>query len=165
MYLGQNSKIHLLKEEPEYVQDDNLHVRLDFTSNYAEKGSAIYVADNTNNAVLCQGANREINQADCFIQTLRLYKIAKNFVSERHQHIFTINTAHQSGSDFYGGLLDRCNIPQGLSVEVAQFYFQGEKPLDLITTKLSHKLNRLLTIANMQSHILITLLIKSQNRM
>ena len=69
MYLGQNSKIQILKNEPDYVRDDNLHVRLAFTSNSAEKGGAIYVADNTNDGVLCQGADREVNQAECFIQT------------------------------------------------------------------------------------------------
>ena len=73
MYLGQNSKIQLLKNEPDYVRDDNLHVRLDFTSNSAEKGGAIYVAHNTIDGVLCQRADRKVNQAECFIQTLHKY--------------------------------------------------------------------------------------------
>ena len=119
MYLGQNSKIYLLKEEPEYMEDDILHVGLDFTSNYAEKGGAIYVADNTDNGVLCQGANREINEAECFIQTLRLYNQVVlhktlNFINI----FFTNNTAHQSGSDIYGGLLDRCNISRDPQAEL-----------------------------------------------
>ena len=70
IYLGQNSKIYLLKNEPDR---GNLNVRLDFTNNSAEKGSAIYVADNTNDGALCHRANTEINQAECFIQTLMSY--------------------------------------------------------------------------------------------
>ena len=31
LYLGQNSKIWILKNEPDYVWDDNVHIRLDFT--------------------------------------------------------------------------------------------------------------------------------------
>ena len=111
MYLGQNSKIHLLKNKPDYVWDGNLHIRLDFTSNSAEKGGAIYIAHNTNDGVLCQGADREINQADCSIQTLRTYNGQVNttnlvFINT----FFTNNTPHQSGSDIFEGLLDQCTL-------------------------------------------------------
>ena len=113
MYLGQNSKVQLLKIEPDHVWEDNLKVRLDFTNNFAEKGGAIYVAYNANDGVLCQGANTEINQAECFIQTLRSYTSSKINISTNFIFIntfFTNNTAHQSGSDIYGGLLDQCTI-------------------------------------------------------
>ena len=113
MYLGQNSKIYLLKNEPDYVRDDNLHVRLNFTSNSAEKGGAIYVADNTNDGVLCQGANTEINQAECFIQTLSTYSVVTSANFTFINTFFTNNTAYQSGSDIYGGLLDQCTINPG----------------------------------------------------
>ena len=108
MYLGQNSKIQLFKNEPDYVRDDNLHVRLDFTSNSAKKGGAIYVAHNTNDGVVCQGANREVNQAECFIQTVRTYSIVNNTNITYINTFLTNNTALISGSDIYGGLLDRC---------------------------------------------------------
>ena len=110
MYLGQNSKIYLLKDEPDYIMSDDLNVRLDFTNNSAEKGGAIYVADNTNDGVLCQGANTQINQAECFIQTLRTYT---RYIKTKFLLIntfFTNNTAHQSGSDIYGGQLNQCTI-------------------------------------------------------
>ena len=110
MYLGQNSKIYLLKDKPDYITSDDLNVRLDFTNNSAEKGGAIYVADNTNDGVLCQGANTQINQAECFIQTLRTYT---RYIKTKFLLIntfFTNNTAHQSGSDIYGGQLNQCKI-------------------------------------------------------
>ena len=110
MYLGQNSKIQLLKEEPEYVRDDNLNVRLEFNSNSAEQGGAIYVADNTNDGVLCQGANSEINRAECFIQTLITYIRVTSRDLIFINTFFTNNTAYKSGSDIYGGLLDQCTI-------------------------------------------------------
>ena len=113
MYLGQNSKIYLLKNEPDYVRDDNLHVRLNFTSNCAENGGAIFVADNTNDGVLCQGANTEINQAECFIQTLSTYSVVTSANFTFINTFFTNNTAYQSGSDIYGGLLDQCTINPG----------------------------------------------------
>ena len=105
-YLGQNSKILLLKDEPDFVSSDDLNVRLDFTNNSAGKGGAIYVADNTNDG----GTDSQIYQAECFIQTLRAYtrNIRTKFLSINT--FFTNNTAHQSGSDIYGGQLDRCTI-------------------------------------------------------
>ena len=69
IYLEQNSKIYLQKSEQE-AHDTELKVRMDFTNNSAEKGGAIFVADNNNDGVICQGANTEIYQAECFLQTL-----------------------------------------------------------------------------------------------
>ena len=111
MYLGQNSNISLAKNEPDYVSSDDLNVRLDFTNNSAEKGGAIYVADNTNDGVICQGANTDIHQdqADCFIQTLKVGHFSVRSITYINT-FFTNNTALQSGSDIYGGQLDRCTI-------------------------------------------------------
>ena len=112
MYLGQNSNIQLRKIEPDNVRDDlNLSVRLNFTNNSAEKGGAIYVADNTNDGVLYQGANPELHQdrAECFIQTLKVAHFSLPSITYINT-FFTNNTAHQSGSDIYGGLLDRCTL-------------------------------------------------------
>ena len=122
MYLGQNSEIQFLKHLPDYVWHDNLHDRLDFTSNTAEKGGAIYVAHNTIDGVLCQRANTEVNQAECFIQTLRTYSHVNSTNITFINTFFTNNTAHQSGSDIYGGLLDRCTINQ--DAELTLFWTQ-----------------------------------------
>ena len=117
MYFGQNSKILLLKNEPDYVQ--NVHIKLDFTSNSANKGGVMYIADNTNDGVLCQGASTEVNQAECFIQTLRTHTYTiynrENFTFSNT--FFTKNTAHQSGSDIYGGLLNQCTVNQRAEIQ------------------------------------------------
>ena len=123
MYLGQNSKIQLLKNEPGYVRDDNLHVRLDFTSNSAKKGGAIYVAQNTIDGVPCQGADREVNQTECFIQTLRSYYILNSTNITYINTFFTNNTALISGSDIYGGLLDQCTVAPGAEL----YLYNGNK--------------------------------------
>ena len=110
IYLEQNSKIYVRKHATEEY-DTVLNVRLDFTSNSAEKGGAIFVSDNTNDGVICQGANTEIYQTECFLQTLALYQTG-DYNSNSINIFFSNNTAHQSGSDIYGGLLDRCTINQ-----------------------------------------------------
>ena len=130
MYLGQNSRISLLKNEPDYMVDDNLNVRLDFTNNSAKKGGAIFVAVNTNDGVLCRGANTE-NQTECFIQTLKYYPsffLPIIFINT----IFTNNTAHQSGSDIHGGLLDQCTINP--HAELVQYWphFKASNGFDYI---------------------------------
>ena len=124
MYLGQRSKIQLLKNKPDYVGDYNLHVRLDFTSNSAEKGGAIYVAHNTNDGVLCQGADREVNQDECFIQTLSTYNILNDTDINYINTFLTNNTALISGSDIYGGLLDQCTMNPSAELYL---YIQNEK--------------------------------------
>ena len=111
IYLEQNSKIYVQKHEPEAIYT-RIQVRLDITSNSAEKGGAIFVADNTNDGVLCQGANTKLYQAECFLQTLGLYQAHQRGFSNYINIFFSDNTAHQSGSDIYGGLLDRCTINQ-----------------------------------------------------
>ena len=106
IYLEQNSKIYVQKNERD--SPHNLIVKLDFTGNFAEKGGAIYVADKSNDRMLCQAANTEIYQTECFIQTLGVHKSYQD--ENTINTFFSNNTAHQSGSDIYGGLLDRCSI-------------------------------------------------------
>ena len=75
IYLEQNSKIYVRKHAAESHETGlMIQVRLDFTRNSAEKGGAIFVADNTNDGVICQGANTKIHQTECFFQTLGLYR-------------------------------------------------------------------------------------------
>ena len=120
IYLEQNSKIYVQKYEQETLST-GLKVRLNFTSNSAEKGGAIYVADNTNDGVICQGANTEIYQTECFLQTLGLYQGIPRYRDINLINIFfSDNTAHQSGSDIYGGLLDRCTINQ--NAELVRYF-------------------------------------------
>ena len=107
MYLEQNSKIYVQKNECD--SPDDLIVKLDFTSNLAEKGGAIYVADHSNDRMLCQLASSEnVYQTECFIQTLGVHKSHQG--ENTMNTYFSNNAARLSGSDIYGGLLDRCTI-------------------------------------------------------
>ena len=117
IYLEQNSKIYVQKHGPEYYSPTE-HVSLDFTSNSAEKGGAIFIADNTNDGVICQGANTEIYQTECFLQTLALYQTPQRGFGNYINTFFSDNTVHQSGSDIYGGLLDRCTINQNAELVI-----------------------------------------------
>ena len=141
MYLGQNSNISLVKGEPDFVSSDNLNVRLDFTSNSAEKGGAIFVADNTNDGVFCQGANTDIHlqQADCFIQTLKFDHFSVPSITYINT-FFTNNTALQSGSDIYGGQLDRCTISPGAELVIGYPEYKNSSGFDYIkaTTQIEH---------------------------
>ena len=134
IYLEQNSKIYVQKHELEI----KLTVRMDFTSNSAEKGGAIFVADNNNDGVICQGANTEIYQTECFLQTLGLYMYQQDFYLVYNSNyiniFFSNNTAHQSGSDIYGGLLDRCTINQ--NAELVRLYpeFKNSSGFDYVKT-------------------------------
>ena len=133
IYLEQNSKIYVQKYERE-DHDTGLKVRLDFTSNSAEKGGAIFVADNTNDGVICQEANTKIYQTECFIQTLGLQGNIYFYKTNLINILFSNNTARQSGSDIYGGLLDRCTINQ--NAEVVQLYpeFKNSSGFDYVKT-------------------------------
>ena len=142
IYLEQNSKIYVRKHKPEF-RSIGPKVRLVFTSNSAKKGGAIFVADNTNDGAICQGANTEIYQTECFIQTLGLHQTV---VSRRGYNLintlFSDNTAHQSGSDIYGGLPDRCTINQNAELTHHFQRFKHPSGFDYVkaTTKIEPKL-------------------------
>ena len=113
--------------------------------------------------MLCQGANTQVDQAECFIQTLRTYT---RFIKTKFLLIntfFTNNTAHQSGSDIYGGQLNLCTINTKAELATRFLYDKYLYGFDYI--KATTKLNRLSTTADMQGHILITSLTTSQNPM
>ena len=149
MYLGQNSKVSLLKNEPDFLRDGHLNVRLGFTSNSAEKGGAIFVADNINDRVICQGATKDINLAECFIPTLRVYTQFANETFINIDTFFTNNTARQSGSEIYGGLLDHCTTSLGAELYIYWSFFNVTwHGFDYIKA-IPHKLNRLLTTVDM----------------
>ena len=158
MYLGQNSKIQLLKNEPDYVWDDNVHVRLDFTSNFAEKGGAIYVAHNTIDGVLCQGANTEVDQAECFIQTLRTYITVNSSNITYINTLLTNNTALISGSDIYGGLLDQCTMNPSAELYL---YIQTEELYGFDYIKATTQIEQIVPYARSHPDYLINNITKS----
>ena len=105
MYLQVNSRLYLLKSDWSVNTSDVLT----FIGNHANKGGAVYVADDTNSGS-CSST------VECFIQALALYIKKPNVnVKINTLHVlFSKNTADEHWSDIFGGLLDRC-IPSPFS--------------------------------------------------
>lgn len=99
-----NAKIYILMTIDSVVRI----YALMFKANTADYGGAVYVADETN-AGTCASESYNIYSTitECFIQALSLqHSNYQNIIVAR----FTKNYAHLSGSDLFGGLLDRCTI-------------------------------------------------------
>ena len=81
---------------------------LTYTSNLAEQGGAVYVADETNSGT-CASTSYNVHSAttECFLQTLALH-------GKRDSRLSLVNTKFErnyatiSGSTLFGGLVDRC---------------------------------------------------------
>ena len=72
-------------------------------------------------------------QAECFLQTLGVYSYTVQHMNFLNTN-FTNNIAHQSGSDIYGGLLDRCTInPLAEINNIATFLTNGFDYIKAIT--------------------------------
>ena len=99
MYLEVNSKLYILKTEPEYLYNEILYI-MNFTGNQANYGGSVYVADDTNSGT-CSPDN------ECFIQTLALHQV-KRVHLDTLNILFSENTATEQGHNLFGGLLDRC---------------------------------------------------------
>ena len=71
----------------------------------------MYVSDVSNIKSLCERNNvvsKDFDLSECFIQTIDNFRLRK--VLSFTNTFFRNNTATHSGSDIYGGLLDRCRI-------------------------------------------------------
>ena len=121
LYFQENSKLYLIKQEDE---EGKLKVWFKVSSNSALRGGGIYVADNsTAGSLQCQGtnSNTKYNHStsggynivsttpECFIQTVKLYRV-KHSIKINLINTFIINNTAESGSALYGGLLDRCTV-------------------------------------------------------
>ena len=82
---------------------------LTFVGNSADKGGAIYVADDTNSGT-CESSQETIvdaSESECFFQPL---DIEFHPVILEQLITFSNNTATKSGAVLFGGLLDRCTV-------------------------------------------------------
>ena len=107
LYLQENSKIYLLKQDN---QRQGINVRLKITDNSAIYGGGIFVSDSsTAGDLYCRGEIDDSNSfPDCFLQTIQLYPTTLVPVLFNMENTFIINNTAESGSGLYGGLLDRC---------------------------------------------------------
>ena len=96
---------------------------LNFISNTADYGGAVYVSDETS-SVCASTSNRIWSAAtECFYQPFALHNVLYedlDFLSTN----FADNHARVSGANLFGGLLDRCTVSP-----YAEFY-SGANPLD-----------------------------------
>ena len=82
-----------------------------FRNNSADKGGAIYVADDTNTGT-CTSSQKTIaaaSESECFFQPLETFSQSHPVILEQ-LIILSHNTAVMSGAVLFGGLLDRCTI-------------------------------------------------------
>ena len=94
LYLEVNPKLYILKN----TRTSRVSVLMNFTSNHANYGGALYVSDDTNSGACSPNI-------ECFIQTLPLHQLyTRNTVNI----LFSENTASEQGPNLFGGLLDRC---------------------------------------------------------
>jgi predicted outer membrane repeat protein len=131
----QNSKLYILMIESESDDDDVfVYVLIDtliFSNNSANYGGAVYVSDGTNSGTCASGSYQIYStKTECFFQVLSL----QSQLFERDNIAimsFANNHAYISGSDLFGGLLDRCIISplaektseQPLIIDGASYFF------------------------------------------
>ena len=112
-----NAKLYVLKSYSSKMSDETLFA-LRFTSNVAEYGGAVYVADDTN-SVTCASTSYQTHytSTECFMQTLVLHGTVSSNVNLVNTN-FSENFAEISGSTLYGGLLDRCTVSPSAEVYI-----------------------------------------------
>ena len=96
LYLQVNPKVYLLKPSNQQYVFEKILI---FTSNRANYGGAVYVADDTSE---CQ------SNIECFIQVLAIHPFLLPDSPISSNIMFRENLATEQGSNLFGGLLDRC---------------------------------------------------------
>ena len=98
------SKINILRYGPDTVK---------FIQNTADYGGAVYVADDTNVGMCSSGQKYTLTattQSECFFQLLSVTKPKNTSATITDAFKFKQNRANYSGTDLFGGLLDRCTV-------------------------------------------------------
>ena len=106
-----NAKMYILKLQ---YSDRELtwwnHRRFILSSNSAHYGAAVYISDDTNFATCASTAFKQYSaQTECFMQVLALHGTLRSTLILDYVN-FTNNIAQYSGSNIFGGLLDRCTV-------------------------------------------------------
>ena len=106
IYLEQSSKLYVLMVSEDIGKVDVIV----FTSNSAEYGGAVYVADETNSGTCSSKSFEQYSpKTECFIELLP-HQSGYYGNNDVEVTVFEDNLAYISGSDLFGGLLDRCTI-------------------------------------------------------
>lgn len=121
IFLESQSKIYVLKE---VAYSDPIHpiYVLTFTSNSANYGGALYIADKTNSGTCTSTSyKKHSTPSQCFLQTLALHGRRDSRLNLVNTD-FDQNNAMISGSTLFGGLLDRCTTSS-----FAEVYYKYEQ--------------------------------------
>ena len=137
MYLEANSKVYILKSVVTYIYYGDFcegeksfygncssMYTIGFYGNSADYGGAVFVADATNSGSTCTSFSFRVHTtlSECFLQSLALYTTYFNLPSIHTGDVtFELNQAYFSGSNIYGGLLDRCSVSP--YAEVYRLYY------------------------------------------
>ena len=138
LYLESAAQLRLQKvSDNVYLREEELNTSIYITSNSAQYGSAVYVADETYFDV-CSGnhsstATTVTSNAECFIQVFS----EATPLSEKLSSVsieFTMNDLKYSigTTVIFGGLLDRCTPDQRAEI-IANGYVQNPKEIDGVT--------------------------------
>ena len=126
MYLEQNTRVTVLKQEPE--ENNKLWVKLKISNNSAQFGGGIFLEDKAAGGSLCNGSFSLKSEfasvsPECFLQTIKLY--GKNVYHYQNfwNTFISNNVATISGGAIYGGLFDRCTV--SLQAEGKEFASNG----------------------------------------
>ena len=145
MYLEANVKLHVFKSATTYHgnyktngTDHPTTTIIQFISNKAEYGAAIFVDDDTYTATCA------INErAECFMQVItpHTYRRKLTFLKDDIRHLeFIQNHAGVSGSTLFGGLLDRCILSPFAEFKVTDAtVYRGITYLKKISTTINLK--------------------------
>ena len=143
IYFEGNSKLYISKEGP-ITSEVNKYRKSLFIGNSANYGGAIFIADGTDSGTcLSTSSDSSVQSAavECTIQVLSLHDfIAEGYILPQN-FMFSKNTAAVSGSNIYGGLLDRCK---------ASFYAEVRKVYELATENDFFGVPYLKNISNIQ---------------
>ena len=119
MYFEASSQLTILKStDTDITKTINLYVTL--ANNTAhEFGGGFFVADETN-AGICNSALSMTQSlgSDCFLQVIDTFKINLILFETRSLVLFMSNNSAESGSNIYGGLLDRCTVSAAARLRV-----------------------------------------------
>ena len=111
LYLEANAKLYIWKYGTQLLSNDAYSIIV-FANNSADFGGAIFVADSSNIGT-CESNIYTITEAkytgaiECFVQTLDV-QLAIDSEYNLVGIEFEYNYADHSGSNLFGGLLDRC---------------------------------------------------------
>ena len=134
IYLEVSAKLNILIVRESALDEDlehGMNNSLLFTDNLAgEHGGAVYVADETDSGT-CNVRVTYSSASECFLQAIFLSnnRMKQDLVSTNSTLVnFLNNHAQSSGSDLFGGLLDRCTLSPFTHGRGGSHFFNATNP-------------------------------------